>query len=36
MECSEVAINKACGKETAEFSRKFLDKMLSALMRVIF
>ena len=34
MECSEVAVKRECGPETAEFTRKFLDKMLSSLMRV--
>ena len=34
MKCSESAVEKACGSETAEFTRNFLDKMLSSLIRV--
>lgn len=34
MKCSESAVEKACGAETAEFTRNFLDKMLSSLIRV--
>lgn len=34
MKCSEAAVETACGPETAEFTRNFLDKMLSSLIRV--
>lgn len=34
MKCSESAVEQACGAETAEFTRNFLNKMLSSLMRV--
>ncbi|CAG9802149.1 unnamed protein product [Chironomus riparius] len=34
IDCSAYAIEKACGNETAEFTRNFLSKMLSALMRL--
>ena len=34
MKCSENAVQEACGSETAEFTRNFLDKMLSSLIRV--
>ncbi|KAG5681525.1 hypothetical protein PVAND_010951 [Polypedilum vanderplanki] len=34
MDCSASAVEKACGNETAEFTRNFLTKMLSALMRM--
>lgn len=34
MKCSESAVQEACGSETAEFTRNFLDKMLSSLIRV--
>ncbi|CRK91277.1 CLUMA_CG004956, isoform A [Clunio marinus] len=34
MKCSENAVEKACGAETAEFTRNFLDKMLSSLIRL--
>lgn len=36
MKCSESAVAIACGAETAEFTRNFLDKMLSSLIRVSF